>query len=261
MQLQLLKSYCYNQHNQPSQIPQLFHTYNQLWFKHLTGTCLQKAIAIARRLRNELGGGASIGLASQATFAAMLTKKAGVCSDYSQVFINFCILNNIKVREWGVVDKWYNPRFGHSFNEIYCIQLKQWVAIDVGKGVVFSTLTNNYRLLSVLALRKYAGRYPHQLQFCSIAQKNLAASTVQHLMHIYGLHVPYYFLVNRYNIYVMDKWLSRFSKPGLLQLAHLWVFLRGQYVQFMFLPRVSGFTARTALSASVPNLRAQRTRL
>ena len=38
---------------------------------------------------------------SEEALKIMLAGKGGVCSDMVQIFNNFCVINDIKVREWG----------------------------------------------------------------------------------------------------------------------------------------------------------------
>ncbi len=32
----------------------------------------------------------------------MINGEGGVCSDFSQIYSNFCVINDIKVKEWGL---------------------------------------------------------------------------------------------------------------------------------------------------------------
>ena len=84
----------------------------------------------------------------------MRYKRGGVCSDYAQVFINFCIINDIKVREWGIKGSSQAIIGGHSFNEFYSEELRKWILIDI-YNCVFIINKSSKELLSVSQLVDY----------------------------------------------------------------------------------------------------------
>lgn len=69
----------------------------------------------------------------------MINGEGGVCSDLSQVYNNFCVINDIKVKEWGLKIISDDPTIkgGHSFNEIYSKEFQKWILIDVSKSICF----------------------------------------------------------------------------------------------------------------------------
>jgi hypothetical protein len=98
----------------------------------------EKTLAISRWLRHQIQGGRGLGLSSGKSLQMMLEGQGGVCSDYSQMLNIFCIINDIPVREWGTVERFYNPMRGHNFNEIYSERLGKWIAIDFQKNLWFT---------------------------------------------------------------------------------------------------------------------------
>jgi hypothetical protein len=132
-------------------IPQLYFSINAKIPIDNSLDELDKALVIAKYLRQSIKGGTAIGLSSELTLEKMLDGKGGVCSDFSLIFNIFCFINGIKVKEWGSIDKFYNTQCGHSFNEIYSTKYQKWIAIDIHKSIVFEDVKNN-KLFSVVDL-------------------------------------------------------------------------------------------------------------
>lgn len=139
--LAAIESYCYNDINKKTNISPLFFEVNNLIFSG-TSTDLndfEKAKKIAIWLKNNIKGGPGLGKSSATALQKMINGEGGVCSDFSQVYSNFCVINNIKVKEWGMKSLSNNPNVsgGHSFNEIYCPEFQKWIMIDVAKSIFF----------------------------------------------------------------------------------------------------------------------------
>src|SRR5690606_3713546 len=80
---------------------------------------------------------------SDKVLRTMLYEKGGVCSDMVQVFNNFCVINDIQVREWGTTSAPFSrDNGGHSFNEVYIKELQKWVLIDPSWGMFFYNETD-----------------------------------------------------------------------------------------------------------------------
>ena len=127
-----IREQAYNKINKKKDIPKVFYETNEMIFcDSKPKTDLEKAKKICLWLQDYLKAGPGLSETSKRTLEEMLAGKGGVCSDMSQIFNNFCLINDIQVREWGVTrgpfDKTYG---GHSFNEIYCNEFKKWVLFD-----------------------------------------------------------------------------------------------------------------------------------
>jgi hypothetical protein len=99
----------------------------------------EKAKKIAKWLNNNIKGGPGLGKSSEKALLKMIKGEGGVCSDFSQIFNNFCVINNVKVKEWGLKVISCNQKVsgGHSFNEIYSQEFQKWILIDVSKSIYF----------------------------------------------------------------------------------------------------------------------------
>ena len=134
-----IKSVCYNDANPKAEIPDYFNTINTKIFEGLTfKSDLERVQHLSIWLRKNIKGGPGLSLPSDTALKLMLTGKGGVCSDVVQIFNNFCVINNILVREWGITRIPFDINYGgHSFNEVYIKELKKWVLIDVSKCLTF----------------------------------------------------------------------------------------------------------------------------
>lgn len=145
---------CFNKYNSVSSVPQLYFEVNNKINLNPDDDEYEKAIQIGKYLRANIKGGRGLGLSSKKALEKMITNEGGVCSDFSQIFNSFCLINNIKVREWGCIDRLYKAQYGHTFNEIYSSKRKKWIAIDIHKAIVFTDkediLLSAFELFSTL---------------------------------------------------------------------------------------------------------------
>ena len=139
--LESIEKFCYNDFNKKTNIPNLFYEVNNLIFanskKDLNN--FEKATTIAIWLQDNVKGGPGLGKSSSTALKKMINGEGGVCSDFSQIYSNFCVINDIKVKEWGMksLSQDAKVRGGHSFNEVYCPEFQKWIMIDVAKSILF----------------------------------------------------------------------------------------------------------------------------
>lgn len=145
-----IENFCYNDINEKDTIPKLFFEINNLIFsdgsKELTD--FEKAKKISIWLRNNIKGGPGLGKSSTTALIKMMNGEGGVCSDFSQVFSNFCVINDIKVKEWGLKSLSRDSRIsgGHSFNEVFCNEFQKWIMIDAAKSIFLYHSNKNFPL-------------------------------------------------------------------------------------------------------------------
>lgn len=136
-----IESFCYNDINKKDNLPKMYFDLNNIIFPEGITRLndVEKGYKIATWLRNNVKGGPGLGKSSETALKKMINSEGGVCSDFSQVFNNFCVINDLKVKEWGVKILNNNKKTmgGHSFNEFYSNELQKWILIDVAKSVVF----------------------------------------------------------------------------------------------------------------------------
>lgn len=138
--LDAIENFCYNDLNLKTNIPPLFFEINNLIFADPTKDLnhFEKAVKIAIWLKDNIKGGPGLGKSSATALQKMINGEGGVCSDFSQIYSNFCVINDIKVKEWGMKSLSNDSTVsgGHSFNEVYCKELQKWVMIDVAKSIL-----------------------------------------------------------------------------------------------------------------------------
>lgn len=197
---------CFNDVNAIQEIPEIYFEINQqINLKQETDE-LEKALAIGRFLRTNILGGTGLGLSSEQTLQKMLAGKGGVCSDFSQIFNIFCLINQIKVKEWGCIERFYKTKFGHSFNEIYSSAQKKWIAIDIHKSVIFSDAHNPIPL-SVLELFTSL-RNGNKLNF--ILFSAYIPFKLERIYKVYAKNtIP--FVITNYRNKVNDYFLNKFK--------------------------------------------------
>jgi hypothetical protein len=134
-----IASCSYNQCNPEKDIPNNFKDVNHTIFKEGKATSdMEMVKQLSVWLQNNIKGGPGLSEPSDAALQIMLAGKGGVCSDMAQIFNNFCVINNLKVREWGTTRAPFNKEYGgHSFNEVFIKELNKWVLIDVYASLMF----------------------------------------------------------------------------------------------------------------------------
>ena len=219
---------CFNSINEKKHIAPLFKTtFNKIELKDQTD--LQNSLTIAKFLTQKIIGGPGLGLSSDAALQKMLTGKGGVCSDFSQIYNVFCLMAGIKVREYGVVEKFYNPKFGHTFNEIYCKDLQKWVMVDVGKGIYYNDqLTGNALSAAELFLQLRNNKKPEVSYFIT---KKENCSRIEQIYNAES--IP--FLITNYCNKTYDYYFNKYQDkvPGFL--INFWLIVLRKNFKFSFM--------------------------
>lgn len=134
-----IAAYDYNRGNPREDMPLFFKEVNERIFKDgKIEDDLGRVQTISAWLNTHIKGGPGLSEASEQALKLMLEGKGGVCSDMTQIFNNFCVLNDLQVREWGVTRAPFDKDYGgHSFNEVFCKEFGKWVLIDPSWGFIF----------------------------------------------------------------------------------------------------------------------------
>lgn len=220
---------CFNDINKKEDVPQLFFEVNERipFSEHQDE--FDKALTIARFLRENIKGGPGLGLSSKTTLQKMLDSKGGVCSDFSIIFCIFCLINDIKVKEWGCVEKFYKNIYGHSFNEVYSPKYEKWIAVDVNKGMCFNTSESD-NPLSAFELFQYL-REGNTLQMNFFS--DFRPDNIQRLHQVYSKSsIP--FIIINYRIKDNDYYLNKFEDRFPPFFTNAILILLGKNHQFLF---------------------------
>lgn len=228
-----IEDICYNSINPKNDIPSIYFELNRSIFTENDEdyTDLKKAKKIAKWLRNNIKGGPGLGKSSETAIRKMINGEGGVCSDFSQVYNNFCVINDLKVKEWGLKVLNDNPNTlgGHSFNEIYSKEFEKWIIIDVAKSIYFYHMDSNLPLsVSDLISLKYENKEIRYYEF----NKEITADP-KRIQELYLVANSFPFLITNYCNKTYDYFLQ---KLGFLpeSLIHGIVFLTGNSYSFEF---------------------------
>lgn len=222
----------YNLINSPKDIPKYYHDLNDQIFpsSNKEMTVIEKINVLILWMKENIRGGPGLSLDSEKVLRFMIEGKGGVCSDLVQIFNNFCTINNIKVREWGLTripfDKSYG---GHSFNEIYDERQNRWIMLDVSYGCYFEDSKGNK--LSVIEYFK-AFRNNEIVEFITFNKEYLIKREILDFIYFNKNAVP--FLIRNYSNKIYDLYLKKYSQRFPTFVIHFLIYLSGRSYKFMF---------------------------
>ncbi|SDX23378.1 Transglutaminase-like superfamily protein [Flavobacterium degerlachei] len=228
-----MEDMCYNYINPKNEIPSIYFELNQSIFTETDGhlTDLKKAEKIANWLRNNIKGGPGLGNSSESAIRKMINGEGGVCSDFAQVYNNFCVINDLKVKEWGlkIITDEPQTKGGHSFNEIYSQELQKWILIDVAKCLFFyhSALSLPLSVSDLIALK----RQKKEIKYCEF-NKEITADP-KRIKELYLAMNSFPFLITNYRNKICDYFLTKLNFLP-VSLIHGILFLSGNSYAFQF---------------------------
>src|SRR5690606_15510218 len=134
----------YNAWNKKEEIPEYFYDMNAKIFEGGTpASDLELVKHLVSWLCTHTKVGPGLSEPSAKALETMVYGRGGVCSDMAQIFNNFCVINDLQVREWGTTSAPFSrANGGHSFNEVYFKELQKWVLIDPSWGMFFYNETD-----------------------------------------------------------------------------------------------------------------------
>ncbi|TXG38882.1 transglutaminase domain-containing protein [Seonamhaeicola maritimus] len=232
MSQEVMASHNYNHINKKQLIPKSFFIVNSIIFKDKSGlNTFDKVMEIAKWLRLNIKGGSGLSLSSEKALQKMLAGEGGVCSDMAQVFNNFCVVNDIVVREWGITSMPFNGEFGgHAFNEFYSESLGKWVLIDVSKTIMFC-LGNNDTPLSVMELFE-CNKQGTKVAYKSFLPSNHVDDDLVSYYYLSNKRVP--FLICNYCNETYDSYLDKFRTYLPVFVIHFWLYLVKKSYFYLF---------------------------
>ncbi|RZJ36159.1 MAG: transglutaminase domain-containing protein [Flavobacterium sp.] len=220
----------FNDINNPADADSLFYEVNSEIDIANGADEVDKSLAIARFLYTKHKyRGRGLGLSSNKSLRLIYNREAGVCSDHSQIFNVFCLINNIKVREWGIVDKLYRSDYGHTFNEIYSARLQKWIMIDVWKGILFTDGVPGSVPFSAVELFLHL-RNGNALHFVQFVDKLTGEDRIYKLYS--AKTIP--FLIDNYDNKVYDHYLNKYQDRYPSFLINAFLILLGKNYRFLF---------------------------
>ncbi|MEP5253955.1 MAG: transglutaminase-like domain-containing protein [Winogradskyella arenosi] len=221
----------YQVQNDVKDIPERFHETNRQIFpsgrpESDLECCKQISIWVCKHLMK----GPGLSKSSSEALNIMLQGKGGICSDMAQVFNNYCLLNGVKVREWGVIRIPLDDTYGgHAYNEVFCTTLNKWILFDPFWCVYFSNTDGTP--LSVVefykTVRKGENIERHNFYHIAYLPKDDYEKNYFH-----PHNVP--FLVCNYSNTVYDFALNRFHAYLPIFVIHFMIFILGKSYHYKF---------------------------
>ncbi|PWK18608.1 transglutaminase-like domain-containing protein [Xanthomarina spongicola] len=225
-----IEAYSYNDINEKKEIPKYFYEINDLVFLDgLPSSDLERVKKLNKWLVKHIKGGPGLSVPSEEALKIMLAGKGGVCSDMAQIFNNFCVINDIQVREWGSTRAPYEEEYGgHSYNEVYIKELNKWVFVDVSYGIMFYY---NEKPLSVIEFYQIL-REGKKLTFNSFLEEENSYESSVYRNYLNPNTVP--FLICNYSNKTYDKFLTNFRPYLPVFMIHFILYLLNKSYHYRF---------------------------
>lgn len=228
--IQDLEPYFYNTTNPKKEIPNYFFEINELIFENgFPDSDLELTKTLSKWLTDHIKGGPGLSVPSEEALKRMISGKGGVCSDMAQIFNNFCVINDLKVREWGSTRAPFEKDYGgHSYNEVYMKELEKWILVDVSYGIIFY---ENNQPLSVIELNQLLRKN------IKVEYKSFIDSTTDNDASVYRNYlnpnaVP--FLICNYSNRTYDKFLMQFKPYLPVFMVHFLLYILRKSYHYRF---------------------------
>src|SRR5690554_3871369 len=229
--VEAIQDISYNDWNVKEAIPAYFNEINAKIFEDgRLGSDLDTIKHLVSWLCQHTKVGPGLSEPSAKALNTLLYGKGGVCSDMAQVFNNFCVINDLRVREWGTTSAPFNrANGGHSFNEVYIKELGKWVLIDPSWGMLF--YTEEGQPLSVVEVYQLA-RTGQEVKYQSfIIDKHIEELQVNK-NYLNSDVTP--FLICEYRNKIYDRYL-KLGRPYVpVFIIHFFVYLSGKSYHYKF---------------------------
>ncbi len=222
----------FNDYNSKEDIPEYFQEINtRIFFSEKPKDVLKVVISLSTWLQQHIKGGPGLSDASDVALKKMLNGEGGVCSDRVQVFNNFCVINDIKVREWGITGMPFEKNYGgHSFNEVYAPSLGKWVAVDVSYCGFFYRENDEIPLSAIEVFQ--SSRQNSKILFIPFFESKDAKKGNIKKNYFVTTIAP--FLVNQYSNKVYDSCLKRYRDYLPVFMIHFMVYMSGKSYRYLF---------------------------
>ncbi|MCX7549076.1 transglutaminase-like domain-containing protein [Xanthomarina sp. F1114] len=226
-----IDSISYNTWNKKEDIPEYFQEMNAKIFERgKPDSDLERVKHLVSWLCAHTRVGPGLSEPSAKALETMVYGKGGVCSDMAQIFNNFCVINDIQVREWGTTSAPFSrDNGGHSFNEVYIKELQKWVLIDPSLGMLF--YNEQEAPLSVVDMYQLV-RGGQKVHFRSFITDKRIEETQVNKNYLNPDITP--FLICDYRNKTYDRYL-KIARPYLpVFVIHFFVYLSGKSYHYKF---------------------------
>lgn len=222
----------YNSFNTKDSIPLYFQTINKEIFANgKPREELEVIVKLCTWLRQHIKGGRGLSEPSEDALKLMLAGKGGVCSDMVQIFNNFCVINDIRVREWGITSIPFDKTYGgHSFNEVYIKAVNKWVMVDASKCLFFYTAKQPLPLSTLELFKLLRQDIAVHSQTFYETEHSSEKSIQKNYLHPKASP----FLVCNYRNAIYDRFLKRLKPYFPVFVIHFIIYLIGKSYHYRF---------------------------
>lgn len=227
-----IEGYSYNNINTKEDMPSYFKDINGVIFQFgKPNNDFELVTVLSTWLFEHIKGGPGLSEPSDKALKIMLEGKGGVCSDMAQSFNNFCVLNDIKVREWGTTRAPFDRDFGgHSFNEVYSKEYGKWFLIDVYNCIIFYNGAGDMPL-SVIELYNCLQK-GQTITHKSFNPKKVIEEKAVQRNFVHPDTIP--FLICNYSNKTYDTFLKRYRPYLPIFVIHFIMYLLGKSYYYQF---------------------------
>lgn len=226
-----ISSISYNDWNKKEEVPGYFYDINTKIFEEgKPDSDLDTAKQLSTWLCEHTKVGPGLSEPSAKALETMLYGNGGVCSDMAQIYNNFCVINDLQVREWGTTSAPFRrENGGHSFNEVYINELDKWVLIDPSWGMLFYNELE--QPLSVIELYELS-RTEKKVNFDSFIKGKVIELEQVNKNYLNIDITP--FLICEYRNKTYD-WYLKLARPYVpVFIIHFFVYLSGRSYNYKF---------------------------
>ena len=226
-----IASISYNTLNKKEEIPLNFYNVNnEIFLQGKPDSDLELIKQLVSWLCEHTRVGPGLSEPSDKALEIMIYGKGGVCSDMAQIFNNFCVINDLQVREWGTTSAPFNrANGGHSFNEVYVKQLQKWVLIDSSWGGLF--YNEQEMPMSVIELYQRS-RTGQAVSYHSFIEGKVIEQSLITKNYLNTDITP--FLICDYRNKVYDRYLTLARPQVPVFIIHFFVYLSGKSYHYKF---------------------------
>jgi hypothetical protein len=174
--------------------------------------------------------GPGMGVDSVRALAGIEAGGAGVCSDYSQVFLGLCRAAGVPAREWGLCEGFDGEGVGHTMAEVWANELGRWVFLDPFYSLYVVAEDGECLSMTELVDRTAAGNV-EGLRLRDIDPDGAAGERRQRYLERYFQGGRHFFLLTGNDVFRQDPFLRHagwLPTPAL----HLLMICCGAYPRF-----------------------------
>ncbi|MDA8016085.1 MAG: transglutaminase-like domain-containing protein [Thermoanaerobaculia bacterium] len=179
--------------------------------------------------------GPGLGISSVGALRAVYRAKhhggAGVCSDYTQIFLGLCRAAGIPCREWGLTSTLARRGIGHALTEVFVEDLGSWVLLDPYLSVFATTEGGETPLSMIEAIDLTTAGRRDSIEMRAIDDLAVPPDRRDGYVARYFEPGHLFFVLSNNDVFRQDRYLQRF---GFLPLParHLIMLVAGVYQRF-----------------------------